>query len=235
MKTFEDQFLKVLQQANRQIIVAAGKVDEMALAVGMKQEVVRILEEAGYGKVVGKFLAEEKNIVKREIAAMAGRPIPMQFAQADVAQIQALQSKELMNLMNLKTGMARDIQEITAQGVMTNMSDGQLAKQIGDITDVQSRHITTYLRTARNQYIQKLHDISGARYEERTGEEVFWKYIGPFDNITRDECRRALRKKYFTTEEKSKFQSGAILGAAVPRWNCRHSFIEVTKREYDKH
>jgi len=202
MKTFEAQFQKVLEASIDQIKLAAGKADEMALAIGMQEETLRVLTESGYDEIVAKFLDEESNIVKAEKAAMAGSPIPMQFAKADVAQIEALQNKELMNLMNLKTDMAMKIQEITAQGVMTNMSDGELAKQIGAIGDVQSKHVTTYVRTARNQYVQKLHDISGARYEERTGEKVYWKYIGPLDNITRDECRAALRKKYFTTSEK---------------------------------
>lgn len=233
MKTFASQFEKVLKRANDQIIALAGRANDIEFAIAMRSEAIRILEEAGYDEMVAKFLDEESNIIKNEIAKYKSSAIPMKFAKADVTQVEALQQKELLDLMNLKDDIAKKIQEITAQGVMTQMSKSELAKQIGNITDVKSRHVTTYLETARNQYIQKLHDISADRYREDTGEEVYWEYVGaPKDDLTRPECELALEKRYFTDSEKNDFQNGALFDAKVPRWNCRHSFVEITKERY---
>ena len=234
MKSYADQFEKVLERANAQIIALAGRVKDIEMAVAMRVEVQKILEQAGYDDMVAKFLDEESNIIKAEIAKYSGSKIPMRFAKADVSQVEALQTKELLDLMNLKEGIAKKVQEITAQGVMTMMSKGELAKQIGMIKDVQSRYVTTYLETARNQYVQKLHDISADRYRSETGNEVYWEYVGaPEDDKTRPECSLALQKQYFTDAEKNDFQNGALFDAKVPRWNCRHSFVEITKETYN--
>ncbi len=226
-------FEKVLEKANEQIILLAGKVESMQMAIAMKQEAIRLLEEAGYDEMVAKFLSEEKNIVKKEIAKYASSELPLKFAKGDVIQIEALQQKELLGLMNLKQDIAMKIQEITAQGVMTSMKKQELVAQIGAIKDVKARHINTYVQTARNQYIQKLHDLSADRYREE-GREIYWEYVGaPEDDLTRPECRLALDHRYFTDEEKQDFENGALFGANVPRWNCRHSFVEITKESYD--
>ena len=234
MNTYADQFRKVLETANNQIIALAGRVKDIQMAVAMREQTIKILNEAGYDDVVAKFLDEESNIIKAEIAKFKGSEIAMKFARADVAQVEALQSKELLDLMNLKEGIARKVQEITAQGVMTQMGRSELAKQIGMIKDVQSRYVSTYVETARNQYIQKLHDINADRYREDTGNEVYWEYVGaPKDDLTRPECELALDKRYFTDTEKNDFQNGAMFDAKVPRWNCRHSFVEITKEHYN--
>jgi len=234
MNTYADQFRKVLQAANDQIIALAGRANDIDLAISLRQETIRILEEAGYDDVVAKFLDEESNIIKAEIAKYKGSEIPMKFAKSDVIQVEALQQKELLDLMNLKEGIAKKVQEITAQGIMTQMSKKELAKQIGKIKDVQIGYVNTYVETARNQYIQKLHDISAERYRNSTGNGVYWEYVGaPKDDLTRPECELALDKRYFTDAEKNDFQNGAMFDAKVPRWNCRHSFVEITEETYN--
>ena len=231
---FSKQFEKVLVKANEQIIAMVGNVDNMEMAIALKQEAIRILGEAGYDELVAKFLNEESSIIKSEIAKYKNAAIPVKFAKGDVKVIQALQKKELLDLMNLKENVARKIQEITAQGVMTSMTKRELAAQIGVIKDVQARHIGTYLVTARNQYIQKLHDLSAEKYEKDTGEKAHWEYVGaPEDDLTRDECRLALQKQYFTDAEKRDFENGALFDAGVPRYNCRHSFVPITKDVYE--
>ncbi len=234
-KAFED----VLHAANSRITaiagglkMKAGKVlfneENMQLAMGMKQEAIKVLNEAGYSEMVDKFLASESAEIKSFTKSMAGTSFPAMFTKSDVAMVKALQSKELLDLMALQEGMATTIQQTLMQGVMAGVSRRDMVMQILHNKDIKSRYVNTYIETSRNQYLQKLHDMSATNYKEETGEDIYWKYIGaPIDSVTRDECIEALTQLYFTDAEKMDFES--TYGV---RWNCRHSFMQVTKEEY---
>ena len=101
-------------------------------------------------------------------------------------------------------------------------------KQIAEVLDNKLvRYSVTYANTTRAKFIQA---VEYASAEEYTGEK-YWQYVGPTDDLNRPACIEGLDKEFFTDDEREEFEART---ADERMYNCRHTFIQITKEYYDE-
>jgi hypothetical protein len=136
-------------------------------------------------------------------------------------------------LTNLSTNALTAIRQSVTDAVIGAVDVSAITKNITkELPNKLARYAGTYLETARGTLIQDAQEW-GSQSMRDAGVSVYWEYLGPEDNKTREECLFALEKQVFTDEEMSAFQSGGLLPHDEPRWNCRHTFVMISKKEYE--
>ena len=208
--------------------------ENLNLATENYTQMVNLLEEAGFGDIKKNIIASESATIKAFKKFSFPGSVPFKLtAIKDVPVLAALQDTELLQLLNLEKSVSGAVYSSLVNSVMTGQSTNESIRLMEKALEPQTRYIKTWYETSRQQFQQKVQDLSALNYKEEFGGELFWEYIGaPKDDRTRYECDLALSKLVFTDAEKQSFETGGMFDAHVPRYNCRHVFWQITERRY---
>jgi len=160
--------------------------------------------------------------------------VPFKLSAAkDIPLIKSLQASELLEVLALEQETANAVYNTLVSSVTQGQQSYDAIKSLEKAVETQKRYTKTWYNTSRQIYEQKLQDLSAKNYQDEFGGDLFWEYIGaPKDDKIRYECSMAVDKRVFTNAEKEAFESGQMFDAGVPRYNCRHTFWQITERRY---
>lgn len=197
-------------------------------------DMLKLANSQGYTDAVTFAIQQEGEVVKQVKNSLTKDGIAVNFSPVTQASFDLFQKQKYDYLMNLSSRAINAIKESTLNAVLGSSELGSLVNNIQlELEDKLKRYASTYLETSRGQLIQSTQDwVTEDMIAE--GIPVYWEYVGPLDNDTREECVEALVKRYFTNDEKLEYMNGVgEIPHTEPRWNCRHSFILVTEEEYN--
>jgi len=191
------------------------------------------LDNSGYFGAVNSALEAESDVIKNLKRIYSGTDFPIEFNAINQQSFNILQNQKIDYLTNLSTNAITAIKQSVTDAVIGAVDVSEITANIRkELDEKLQRYASTYLETARGQLIQDAQDWSAQSMRD-AGVSIYWEYIGPEDNKTREECLFALEKQVFTDEEKAEFQSGGLFPHDEPRWNCRHTFVMISQKEYN--
>ena len=200
------------------------------------QAMLKTMQSSGYLEAVKKSINAEADSIKVIKQAYSTGQFPMRFTNFNNQFLNAFQSNELSFYSGITTKAVDSIHASLLGTVSGGLPiDEALANITKELTDKAARYTKTYLETSRGRLIQLVQDQNAINYKE-LDMLIYWEYVGPYDKLTRPECRDGLDKKYFTDDEKQSFQAGGgEIPHNEPRYNCRHTFVLISEKTFDKH
>ena len=154
--------------------------------------------------------------------------------QADLETLKAMQLLDLDSLQGISDVVAQQVRTHLQSIVISGTSIFDAISELEGTSKKLTQHAQTYINTSRSQLSQKISDMEAENYDGA----VFWEYFGAvLDDKTRIVCQEGLgaisssypNAPFFTDAEKKQFQS-----ETMPRWNCRHEFVEITEDYYNE-
>lgn len=233
---FEKNMIKVLRKLQAEIIAAANKGNlfskEDALRLNSAPELwnglLGALDRAGYYNVVNQFTEQDITLVNQVKADRIKAGLPSVFSQQSIETLNAFRDVEFVKFQSLGNGFIEALKEELAFYITTGTNELDFINRINSmLNDNLKRYATTYATTSRQQVIQQIQNAAAANYDG----ELYWEYVGPVDDRMRDACAEGMTKRYFSNDERIAFE----LDTASERvWNCRHTFIQITKEDYEE-
>lgn len=198
-------------------------------------EMLKLGKAQGYTEAIDYALQQEGEMVKTIRKELANAGFPSNFTTVTQETFNLFQRQKYDYLTNLSGRAINSVKEATLNAVIGSSELGSLVNSIRqEVGDKLQRYAYTYLETSRGQLIQAVQDWTVQELKD-AGVTIYWEYVGPLDNDTREECDLALQKRIFTDEEKIEYQNGSgEIPHNEPRWNCRHSFIPISENRYKK-
>jgi len=187
-----------------------------------------LLYRSGYGDLAREFVDRESDLLRDYTRLRPSGAVPIQITQRFTEQLDTLRRIELFQFDALADTAVRAVQGAVMQGVLTGTNTMVLADQIsGSIEAPLQRYAWTYVNTARANFIQAVED---ANVDKANQDEIYWEYVGPEDDLNREACIEGLSQRYFTDSEREQFEAET---ADERLYNCRHTFMEITKEAYE--
>ena len=215
------------------------KFDEVQL-LQINDSIITSLEANGYNDLIANQLGDMRKELTNRVNDLR---------KAGFEQLGEVRASDLDNLINYNATefgrVTQDISEkIQTQLAQQILAGSPLEETIPALATTLSsdlkRYSETWMRTAYQQYQQKVEDTLANEIGYGEEEDDEWEYIGaPLQNNSHSECVWALRERkdnIFTTKEKEAFQTGNAYGGqpAPPRYNCQHYFVMSPKDLRDK-
>ena len=206
--------------------VLAGLVvlDDAGLAQAFQQiDFVDDLNKLGFPALLAKV---KGSYDKQVVATVSG----LSTAQRNRQRIAAVQSIEVLALLDLTTissGVTRYANELKTamfRGLLTGQSSANIMAGLTETYGV-GRALSS------KQQVALLND-SFARFARTTTAKLFqdvpeqkYEYVGPDDEVTRDECQTGLAAGHLTADQIPTETNTTIEGGGG--FNCRHEWIPV--------
>lgn len=187
-----------------------------------------LLYQSGYGDLAREFIDRESNLLRDYTRLRPTGAVPIQITQRFIEQLEVLRKIEIFQFDILADDAVRAVQAAVMNGVLNGTNSMVLADQIrGSLKPPIQKYTWTYVNTARARFIQAVEKTNA-----KAGEgEIFWEYVGPEDDLNRPACIDGLSQRYFTDAEREQFEAET---ADERLYNCRHTFMEITKEAYEK-
>jgi hypothetical protein len=206
--------------------VLAGLVvlDDAGLAQAFQQiDFVDDLTKLGFpallAKVKGKY---DKNVVKNFDVLTAA-----QRTKQTVTAVTAIEILAILDLTTISSGVTRYANELKTamfRGLLTGQSSANIMSGLTETYGV-GRALSS------KQQVALLND-SFARFARTTTAKLFqdvpeqkYEYVGPDDEVTRDECQTGLAAGQLTADQIPTETDTTIEGGGG--FNCRHEWIPV--------
>ena len=160
-----------------------------------------------YGDNLSKIVKEAR---KRGIRDIGG---------ATVSQLELLQELDTRALLGSAKSFSDRLTNELFSGIVSGESIGSIVKRLSE-----TKLLPHQLNVAVYDSFKQFDDL--ARYKVFEGADVTWTYDGPFDDKTRDACRKTIENEIEDgpyTEEKAA-ASGTPFGVRGG-FNCRHSWL----------
>ncbi len=198
----------------------------IAFSAQMYESLMQALEEAGYNELLAQLQEKETDLIrlmkKQHIPGM----IPIAFTTATAEKLAALSATFQLELAGVADDAMIKIVSIVSDTIVRTGSVSAATNRIREILEKRLKvYAKTYVNTTRARFIQNVQDLSNDDAE-------FYIYEGPVDDLNRPACVDGLAIKYFTKAEREQFESET---ADERMYNCRHTFVAITKEYYDKH
>jgi hypothetical protein len=189
---------------------------------------VEELQKAGYYDLVAKLQNKENDLLKALKSKRSPGAIPISFTLQTQNKLKALNSLYELQFASVAEDAMKQITGIVMDTIVRTGKVEVAIKQIAEVLDNKLvRYSVTYANTTRAKFIQA---VEYASAEEYTGEK-YWQYVGPTDDLNRPACIEGLDKEFFTDDEREEFEART---ADERMYNCRHTFIQITKKFYDE-
>jgi len=206
--------------------VLAGLVvlDDAGLAQAFQQiDFVDDLNKLGFpallAKVKGKY---DKNVVKNFDVLTAA-----QRTKQTVTAVTAIEILSILDLTTISSGVTRYANELKAamfRGLLTGQSSANIMSGLTETYGVGKA-------LSSKQQVALLND-SFARFARTTTAKLFqdvpeqkYEYVGPDDEVTRDECLTGLAAGQITADQIPTETDTTIEGGGG--FNCRHEWVPV--------
>lgn len=206
--------------------VLAGLVvlDDAGLAQAFQQiDFVDDLNKLGFpallAKVKGKY---DKNVVKNFDVLTAA-----QRTKQTVTAVTAIEILSILDLTTISSGVTRYANELKTamfRGLLTGQSSANIMAGLTETYGVGKA-------LSSKQQVALLND-SFARFARTTTAKLFqdvpeqkYEYVGPDDEVTRDECLTGLAAGQITADQIPTETDTTIEGGGG--FNCRHEWVPV--------
>ena len=202
--------------------------DNLRFAAEMTEKMFTTLKEAGYNKVAEAYRTDFTKILT-EVNKAGVLSLSWKFLPKDKSFLIALRDMQYAGMFRVESEVANTIQRLTTDYVLTERPLDQLIAELTKKLDGNlQRYAKTHIETATRYALQKAEDITidnlGIPEEDR-----YWRYIGPEDDKTRQECLEALEIDVFTNVQRQEFEEQYGI-----RYNCRHRFYYINEEDYKK-
>ncbi len=239
LATFDEQLQKVINIFEKRISVRLHKnvkldrdgnilkvPENLEYTTNVYADLMQELENSGYYSVVSSLQETDSELIKM---IQATSMIPPEFTRTGIEVIEALRKAQMMAFRDIGEQACIAVREALMRSILTGQSIEQVHTLIQkELESKLQRYSMTYALTSRQEVMQITHDIGA---QQTPPNERYWVYVGPRDNLTRPACNELLDIKYFTNEEREKYEAQF---AEERAYNCRHVFMQITKEDYEK-
>jgi hypothetical protein len=233
---FEKNLRKALNRFQAEIVANARsgymfsqKADErIRYASELYDGILQGLRDSGYYGVVSDLIEKDRELISEVRILRSANKLPSVFTKSSAETFNALRNMEFAQFDNIGKGFVASLSQELTNYVVSGISEIDFMMAIRESLDNKfAKYARTYAITSRAQFVQAVQDEAAKNYEG----EVYWVFEGPEDDKTRPACQEGLAKEYFTDEERIAFEAET---ADERAWNCRHTFQQVTKEDYEE-
>jgi len=219
-----EQIQKKLLKKIEKVLAGLVVLDDAGLAQAFQQiDFVDDLNKLGFSallkKVKGKY---DKNVVKNFDVLTAA-----QRTKQTVTAVTAIEILSILDLTTISSGVTRYANELKTamfRGLLTGQSSANIMAGLTETYGV-GRALSS------KQQVALLND-SFARFARTTTAKLFqdvpeqkYEYVGPDDEVTRDECQTGLAAGQLTADQIPTETDTTIEGGGG--FNCRHEWVPV--------
>jgi len=220
MEKIQTQLLKKIEK----VLGGLTVLDDAGLATAFKQiNFVDELNALGFPALLAKVKGSyDKNAIKT-FALLKGKQRTRQAATA----VQAVEILSILDLTTISAGVTRYANELKTamfRGLLTGQSSASIMQGLTETYGV-GRALSS------KQQVMLLND-SFARFSRTTTAKLFqdvpeqkYEYVGPDDEVTRDECQTGLAAGQITADQIPTETNTTIEGGGG--FNCRHEWVPV--------
>ena len=192
--------------------------DTELVAIARELDFFQELLDRGYTNAVNGLMEAYEGQVET-IAKEAARRGISTVKGATVGQLQLLQDLEAENLLGKAATYANDLKDGLFKGIVSGERPSDIVNRLSETVNLK----THQLNVSVHDGIKQFDDL--ARHKVFEGEDVLWTYIGPLDDVTRQECQSTLSgepaKGYTEAEVNASLTPFGVRGG----FNCRHSWM----------
>ena len=217
-----DGFLLVDQKNYRKVIEISG-------------DLAKALEDSGYYELAERTLKANNKILAKQHEALKDLLGRERLGQIDKTTIQALNAMKFDGMTNLADDTLNAIKNALYDGVNLGLPMSKIREQLGKQLGKLSQYTETYIRTAKREFSQKVENITAQKIGFGKDKDDIWEYSPAIlQKNSHAECIWAVKKQYFTDEEKQDFEAGILptgMNRSAVRYNCVHRF-QITNKTY---
>ncbi len=140
---------------------------------------------------------------------------------ATVEQLELLQELDTRALLGNANAFANNLTEGLFSGIVAGESPSAIVSRLAGTVNLE----THQLNVAVHDGFRKFDDI--ARHKVFEGEDVRWTYVGPMDEVTRDECLNTILNEPAKGYTEAEVSSSNTPFGDRGGFNCRHSWMVI--------
>ena len=198
--------------------------DTELIQIARELDFFQELLDKGYSNAVnGLMVAYEKDLIRINEEAVA-RGVK-QVAGDSVAQLQLLQDLEVESLLGKASAYANDLKDGLFKGIISGERPSAIVNRLAETINLETRQ----LNVAVADGIRQFDDLARQKVFENI--DVYWTYVGPQDERTRDICRETKQNEPTRGYTKEQVQSSKTPFGIRGQFNCRHAWA-VTERSH---
>jgi len=232
---FEREMAKVIRRLEKEINLIIDKYKTVNGVIVKNADLSRVitvgnqLEEAlrssGYYELAEKALEGNRELMVLEIANLKELLGRSRLGQIDATTLNNLLKVKYQGMLDQAGLNVIAIKETLFNSVTLGLPMSTLRNELTGKLGRFGRHATTYIRTAKREFIQTTEDTIADQIGFGEEKDDIWEYVPSLlQSDSHKECIWAVEKKYFTNAEKISFESGGGYSHSEPRWNCVHHF-----------
>jgi len=203
----------------------AATRQNLALALRLRADLLRMLEEAGYHDLALRFVDRPLDRLAAQMlraGTVTGEAARM--GAFDVEALAALKQLRLADLLQVGEDIAIQLWRTTVDGVLGTRPVVDLVEDISDLLDISARRARQIYDTAVSTFSRQVAQLG------TTGEpdEAFF-YVGPVDQRVRPFCMAHVGKVY-SRQAIDQMDNGQLPNVMLTGggYNCRHRFQRVS-------
>lgn len=244
--TFQDELNRIVMQAQARTLsilqggltFKGGTIERTAANRRALSSISKVfqneMQAAGYPSLIQTFVGEWPGLnkylqdtINAITATWRNPPPPMEFSPDDLKLLVGKQVKSVAELRSVVTSLANQAQTKTLFSTGA-MSFSQVTEILAKYTGKTIPQARTLAQTATTTFYRAMADRNYRAIEAATGEPAFFTYEGPDDQITREFCKKMLRRRRpLSREQIEALDNGQGLDpmTSCGGYNCRHSWV----------
>jgi hypothetical protein len=203
---------------------------EIRFMASFYPELERIMLQSGYTELVSKLKDDYPDLINDLKAVHKYSEVPLAFVKSDATVLTSLSTIFNKRFENIGKEAVQAVYDRLTQSVLAGASESKMIALIRDTLDSKlQRYATTYYNTARKDFMQQA-ELLSAENNRIGDEELYFEYVGPLDNVTRDACISLLENPYYTEAEMLEAEAAT---ADERAYNCRHWFQQISRSTFE--
>ncbi len=202
---------------------AIAKQTNLALALQLKGDILRTLEQAGFHDLALRASNESLDTLAASVLSSQAHNAAQTFG-FDVDVLAALKQLRLADLLQVGEDVAVQLWRAVVDGVIGARPVLDLVDDIADLLDISERRARQVYDTAVSTFSRQVGQLG------TTGEpdEAFF-YVGPVDVKVREFCLEHVGKVY-SRQAIDAMDNGQLPNVMLTGggYNCRHQFSRVS-------
>lgn len=208
--------LKTVEQGARAIATKAN----LGRVLGLRRDILRALEQAGYQAIAEGATSEPIDQLTREV--LRGNSIAQRafdLTKTDLSAIAAFKTVRFDELLRIEADLATRLWRVVLDGTLGLRPVDELVDDLADVFEQSERQARTTYDTALSILSRQVDQLHATGQPD----ELFY-YAGPLDTKTRKFCRDRAGK-VFTREELETADNGQLPNPLLTGggYNCRHA------------
>jgi hypothetical protein len=199
-----------------------GTQQSLALALRMRADIIRVLEDAGYTKLALK--AVDAPLDRLAAQVLNGGVEAVRIGAYDLDALVAMKQIRFAQILQVGEDIAANLWRVTLDGVLGARPVVDLVDDISDLLDTSAKQARTLYDTMTSTFSRQVGQIG------TTGEpDEAFLYVGPDDIKTRDFCAERVDRVY-SREAIEAMDNGQLPNVYLTGggFSCRHAFRRVS-------